>query len=148
MTTRRAHRFGRHDGLAFGGTVLALILHAPLARADPADPFWGPDKALHFVAAGTIAGVGYGLTTALTEDRWKAWVVGAGAAVVAGAVKEGLDAAGFGDPSWRDFAWDLIGAASGLGVAWLVDTAAHGGHPAPLTSSSAMLLPAGIRLRF
>jgi putative lipoprotein len=109
---------------------IALAADAAPARAAD-DPFWGPDKALHFAVAGTIAAVGYGVTTAATPDRWKAFAVGGAAAVGAGALKEGLDATGFGDPSWKDFAWDVIGAACGLGVAWAVDVAVHGGHVPP-----------------
>src|SRR5258706_2157437 len=107
--------------------LLALLFSTP-ARADNSDPFWGPDKALHFTVAGTIAGVGYSATTAFTADRWKAFAIGGAAAVGAGALNAGLDAAGFGDPSWKDFAWDVIGGACGLGVAWVIDVAIHGGR--------------------
>ncbi|HKQ68988.1 MAG TPA: hypothetical protein VJT73_06605 [Polyangiaceae bacterium] len=123
---------------------LACALAAGTARGDDPDPFWGRDKALHFAVAGVIAGSGYGLTTAGTEDRWKAFAVGGGAAIGAGALKEGLDAAGYGDPSWKDFAWDVIGAACGLGVAWIVDVAAHGGTAPPLSAAD----PAALRMRF
>jgi putative lipoprotein len=107
--------------------VGAFASIATNARAAGEDPFWGRDKALHFAFAGAIAGAGYGVTTAATPDRWKAFAVGGAAAVGAGALKEGLDAAGLGDPSWKDFAWDVIGAACGLGVAWALDVAVHGG---------------------
>jgi putative lipoprotein len=118
------------------------------ARADAADPFWAPDKALHFAVAGAIAGAGYGVTTQLTEDRWKAFAVGAGAALGAGALKEGLDAAGMGDPSWKDFAWDVIGAAAGLAVAWAVDSAARADHVPAVGRASSALVPAGVVVRF
>jgi putative lipoprotein len=114
--------------------VLPILLCAQAARAED-DPFFGSDKALHFVAAGAIAGTGYGVTTAFTDERWKAFLIGGSAAVAAGALKEGLDATGFGDPSWKDFAWDVIGAAAGLGAAWVIDVAAHGGRPPPFTKA-------------
>src|SRR5882672_6338463 len=117
--------------------MLVAALVPTTARADGSDPFWGSDKALHFAVAGTIAGVGYGATTALTPDRWKAFAIGGAAAVGAGALKEGLDAAGLGDPSWKDFAWDVIGGACGLGVAWAIDLAIHGGRVPPWSASSA-----------
>jgi putative lipoprotein len=117
--------------------LIALMSIAPKARAAGDDPFFGRDKALHFVVAGTIAGVGYGITTAVASDRWKAFAVGGGAAVAAGALKEGADAVGFGDPSWKDFAWDVIGAACGLGVAWAVDVALHDGHAPPWSAGAA-----------
>jgi len=123
--------------------ALAMVLCASVAHADD-DPFFGTDKALHFAVAGAIAGSGYGITTALTADRWKALAIGGGAAVGAGALKEGLDAAGYGDPSWKDFAWDVIGAAAGLGVAWAIDVAVHGGKPPPLTATEAPRVGTGL----
>ena len=106
---------------------------APAIAADP-DPWLGSDKALHFTVAAGIAGVGYGVTTAFAEDRWKALAVGGGAAITAGALKEAFDATGSGDPSWKDFTWDLIGAAVGLAVAFGIDVAAHGGKLPPLVA--------------
>ncbi len=83
-----------------------------------------------------IAGAGYGATTALTDERWKAFAVGGGAALVIGALKEGYDATGHGDPSWKDFAWDAMGAAVGLAIAWGIDAALQGKAP-PVTTSAA-----------
>jgi putative lipoprotein len=117
------------------------------ARAD-ADPFWGRDKALHFVVAGTIAGAGYGTTTAFTDDRWKAFAIGGAAAIGAGALKEGLDAVGYGDPSWKDFAWDVIGAACGLGLAWAIDVGIRGGSVPPWSATTASVRPGAFVLRF
>lgn len=115
---------------------------APARAADP-DPFFGPDKALHFAVSAGIAGAGYGATTAFTADRWKAFAVGGGAALAAGALKEAYDATGHGDPSWKDFAWDAIGAAVGLAIAWGIDAAVQGKVP-PMSSSEA----SGVALRF
>jgi putative lipoprotein len=127
-------------------TLVTLSIEPALA-ADP-DPFWGKDKALHFAVAGTLAGAGYGVTTAVTPDRWKAFAVGGGVAIGAGALKEGLDAAGLGDPSWKDFAWDVIGAACGLGIAWVIDVGVHGGKVPPLTAgASATLRPTVVSAR-
>jgi putative lipoprotein len=128
---------------AHPGALAALLvaLASSAARADD-DPFWGRDKALHFAVAGTIAGTGYGVTTALTPDRWKALAIGGTLAVGAGALKEGLDAAGLGDPSWKDFAWDVIGAACGLGVAWAIDVGVHGGTVPPWSATSTAALRA------
>jgi putative lipoprotein len=120
--------------------VLAMLafswagLDAGLARADDSDPWFGSDKALHFTVAAGIAGAGYGVTTALAEDRWKALAVGGGAAVAAGALKEAVDATGRGDPSWKDFTWDVLGAAVGLAIAWGIDVAVHGGKSPPLVA--------------
>jgi putative lipoprotein len=113
---------------------LCLTAHSALARAAEADPWFGQDKALHFAVSAGIAGAGYGATTALARDRWKAFAVGGGAALAAGVLKESYDATGHGDPSWKDLGWDVIGAAVGLAVAWGIDAAVHGGKAPPLSS--------------
>ena len=126
-------------------TLATLV--APARAADP-DPLLGGDKVLHFAAAGIIAGAGYGVTTAFASDRWKAFAIGGGAAVVAGALKEGFDAAGYGHPSWKDFGWDVAGAVVGLAIAWGIDTAVRGGTPPPLVAhdaASGASMPAMIR---
>jgi len=116
--------------LALGS--IASTVSVP-ARAEP-DPWIGRDKALHFAVAAGIAGAGYGVTTAFARDRWKAFAIGGGAALAAGALKEGYDATGRGDPSWKDFGWDVVGAAVGLAIAWGIDAAVHGGRAPPLSS--------------
>jgi putative lipoprotein len=112
---------------------LGVTVSSAYARADP-DPWFGQDKALHFTVSAGIAGTGYGVTTAFAEDRWKAFAIGGGAALAAGALKEGYDASRHGDPSWKDFGWDVIGAAVGLVIAWGVDAGVHGGKAPPLVS--------------
>jgi hypothetical protein len=52
------------------------------------------------------------------------------------ALKEGIDATGSGDPSWKDFTWDVIGAAVGLAVAWGVDAVVHGGKMPPMVATA------------
>jgi putative lipoprotein len=114
----------RHSAPAPAAPLLCLLatslLSPAAARAEP-DPWLGRDKALHFSASALIAGVGYGGAALLTDDRRWRLAAGGGLAIAAGAGKEIADASGYGDPSWRDFTWDLIGAATGLGVAWLID---------------------------
>jgi putative lipoprotein len=112
----------------------ASIMWADSARAADPDPFWGRDKALHFAVSGALSSAGYAVTTMATPDRWKAFAVGGGVALGAGALKEGLDAIGDGDPSWNDFAWDAIGAVVGLGIAFVIDAGVRGTWP-PLSSS-------------
>lgn len=126
----------RHDrfGLVFGErrspalamlTAMALLLLVPRSAhaqsvPDP-DPWWGPDKALHLVFSSAIAGAGYGITAAFTESRPIRLLVGGAAGLLAGTAKELLDLAGLGDPSWKDFTWDVIGTACGVLVAFLLD---------------------------
>lgn len=109
-------------------TALALALltaAAPAHAADP-DPFFGPDKALHFTASAAIAAGGYTLGAALFEPRAHALALGAGLSAAAGLAKEGADLAGLGDPSWKDLAWDGIGLVTGLAVAFGVDLLVRG----------------------
>ena len=110
--------------------VLALTFGASRdARAESqadADPWWGQDKALHFSLCFGLAAAGYGLSVWALDDRLAAVGVSAGATIALGAAKEGLDAAGLGDPSWKDFAWDVVGTALGVGVSLTFDAALRG----------------------
>lgn len=112
--------------------VAALAISAWCAelRADEADPWWGRDKALHFAASGVIAAGGYAIGAAAFDARYKALLTGGAAAVAAGTGKELADLAGAGDPSWRDFTWDLIGTVAGLGLAWTLDRVVRSDVPA------------------
>ena len=106
--------------LSIATTILSTSAAVRAQSTDP-DPWWGRDKALHFTVAGAIAGFGYGIGTLGFDARWKCAVFGGGLAITAGAGKELFDMTGYGDPSWKDFTWDVIGAAVGLGVAIAVD---------------------------
>jgi putative lipoprotein len=97
------------------------MLFAPgTAYAEPArDPWWGPDKALHFgVSAGLGAG-GYALSSLVFERAWQRALAGATLALSAGVAKELFDAAGDGNASFKDLAWDGLG--TGVGAALLLD---------------------------
>lgn len=115
----------RQFGVAFA-VWTATCLVSIAAMANDTDPWFGPDKALHFGASAVIAGGGYALGTGLTQERWKAFALGGGAALTAGALKEGLDAMGLGTPSWRDFTWDVAGTLVGLGIAYAIDVLVRG----------------------
>ncbi len=101
---------------------------APPPPPDP-DPWLGRDKALHFAACATISGAAYGVGALVTPDVRLRVVFGAGAGLVVGAGKELLDLAGLGDPSWRDFAWDVIGTVVGVGLSVAIDASVRGLRP-------------------
>jgi putative lipoprotein len=63
----------------------------------------------------------YALSTPFTERREYRAIAAASTSLLIGAGKEGYDALGYGDPSWRDFAWDVAGTAVGVLVAYAVD---------------------------
>ena len=99
--------------------VVALPNRARAAEPDP-DPWLGPDKALHFAASGTLAIGGYALGAAIFDGQARPLLLGAALSVTAGVVKESLDLAGLGDPSWKDVTWNGLGTVTGLAVAWSV----------------------------
>lgn len=103
-----------------GILILLLCSRVAAAQQDP-DPWFAPDKALHFSFSAGIAGLGYGGAALFTEDRNVRLAVGAGLALTAGVTKELLDLAGLGQPSWKDLAWDLAGTATGVLLSWLLD---------------------------
>lgn len=106
---------------ALAGTVLTLA--GGSARAE--DRWLGRDKGLHAAASAVIAAAGYAASAPWVERPAGRAVIGASLAIGAGAGKELLwDAAlDRGDPSWKDFTWDLVGAAVGVGLALVVDHA-------------------------
>jgi putative lipoprotein len=112
--------------------ALAASLLAPAARAQDDDPWVSRDKALHFDVSAGIAAAGYGVSAGwLVDARWKALAIGGGVALAAGAGKELLDATHVlgGDPSWRDFTWDVFGTIAGLALAWGIDLLVGGISP-------------------
>jgi putative lipoprotein len=136
--------------------VLATSTRASNALAADPDPWISRDKALHFDVSAGIAAVGYGASAAwLVDARWKALAIGGGLALVVGAGKELVDASGVfgGDPSWKDLAWDVMGATAGLALAWSIDLLLGGvndGHPvlAAPTVPIAAGRPMSLTLRF
>lgn len=103
----------------------AALALAGTAEAEPPakDPWLGPDKALHFTASTMIASGAYAGSTYFTQSLAARVAFGAGAGITVGALKELLDMTGFGDPSWKDFAWDVVGTAVGVGIAITIDVA-------------------------
>jgi putative lipoprotein len=116
----RARRRTAAIGLAL---ALALMVTGRKAQAQDDDPWFGRDKALHFSFSAALAGGGYGGAALLTRSDDRRWrlLAGAGLALTAGIGKELYDLSGHGDASVRDLAWDAIGTATGLLVAWAID---------------------------
>jgi putative lipoprotein len=104
--------------------VLFLCLAARPCRAsdrDDADPWWGKDKALHFSASALIAVDGYAAASLVSKREAVRAGAGSLLAFAAGAAKEIYDRSAGGDPSLRDLTWDVVGAATGTALSWLVD---------------------------
>lgn len=98
--------------------ALAIVTVAGAARADD---WWGPDKALHLGATVAAASVGYGVTSALSDSRADRVVAGLVVGMGAGVFKELIDVLGFGTPSVRDLAWDLVGTVLGTALSWVLE---------------------------
>ena len=96
--------------------MLALIATALLASAPV-------DLELHAGASALVSADLYALATAHDAPVAKRFLIAGGVTLAVGAAKELFwDAALHqGDPSWRDFGADVLGAASGLFISWAVD---------------------------
>jgi putative lipoprotein len=117
--------------LAIASTALAA---SPARAAD--DPWLANDKYLHFGVSAVLAGGTYGLGVGCCERRDLSLAAGAGIGLGLGIVKELLDLTGSGRPSWKDFAWDVAGVATGLAISLCIDLIVRGvnagwGDPGP-----------------
>lgn len=110
--------------------LAGLAVATPAAATPPvADPWLGSDKALHLTLSTMAASGAYGVSTYYTDGIAARVAFGAGFGIAVGAAKEFLDLTGFGDPSWKDFAWDMIGTALGVGISVTIDVATRRYRP-------------------
>jgi putative lipoprotein len=108
----------RATWLLLGAT---LCLASSPACARDRDPWFGSDKALHFGLSAGLAAGSYAALTLVMDAPWQRALLAAGFTMSLGAAKELYDATGHGDPSLRDFTWDVIGCALGLAIAYAFD---------------------------
>jgi putative lipoprotein len=139
-----------HRSVAIPLLIAALTCASATAWAQD-DPWFGDDKALHFSVSAAIAAGGYGVSVPFTEARWQRALFGGSLAIAAGAGKEAYDATGAGSPSYKDFTWDVIGAATGVGLALLIDWAlaappARAPDPSPTPDAARNAAERGARL--
>lgn len=107
---------------------MVTFIAAKPARAADSDPWLSQDKGIHFGVSAAIAGGTYGVSAPHFDNRTAPLLIGAGIAAAAGISKEVWDAAGYGTPSWKDLAWDTLGIATGLAIAWGIDILVRGAH--------------------
>ena len=82
------------------------------------DPWWGDDKAKHFVVCGLAGAAAAGLARQADGSDGQAFGIGLGVALGLGAGKETCDARIKGTYfSGKDLVWDLLGGAVGSGLA-------------------------------
>ncbi|MEO6600033.1 MAG: hypothetical protein ABIQ16_09195 [Polyangiaceae bacterium] len=119
------------------GAAVALVssLICSPAGASAGDSWFGPDKALHFGFSVVLAAGGYAASSAWLDSRNERSLAGGSFSLTVGAGKELWDLSGHGDPSWRDFTWDVIGTAAGVALAASVDalTSSKEAHPSAST---------------
>ncbi len=109
----------------YGFTLLAALLFvntgcASFRRCGRDDSWLGQDKARHFAATALIGG---GVTLLADDETDSAAAIGWSTAVATGVAKEVYDLrvkkTCF---SWKDLAWDIIGASVGVSIAaWATD---------------------------
>lgn len=89
----------------------------PAPARPPEDPWFGRDKALHFVASAAIQGATHAVLRARGLDYGPASRSAAAVTLSIGVGKEWWDKRRGGDPSVRDIAWDAAGVtAAAVGV--------------------------------
>ncbi len=90
------------------------------------DDWLGADKALHATVSAGLGVGGYALASLVWRPPPVRLVAGFGLALSVGVAKELVDLTGFGDASWRDLAWDAVGASLGalaaMGLDVVIDT--------------------------
>lgn len=101
--------------------LMPLGVRAEVLETPARDDWLGQDKALHYSVSAGLAGAGYAAGALLFDAPEARWLTGAGGALGAGVAKELFDAARGSFFSWKDLTWDVLGVATGLGLAWAVD---------------------------
>lgn len=99
----------------------ALVIAIAVALPSPASAqLLRRDDRLHLGLSSLIAFGAYGVVALVDERDWVRVSVGGAVALAAGIAKELWDLSGRGDPSWRDFGFDVIGTGVGLLAGWLL----------------------------
>jgi putative lipoprotein len=112
-----------HRALVLGVAML-LASRARAQEQDPEnDPWFGRDKALHFAVSASLAAAIYAGSALKTDDRRTRAATAVIVTLTAGIAKETWDLAGYGDASWRDLTWDVVGTTTGVLIACAIDWA-------------------------
>ncbi len=96
--------------------VLAVWLTGCASLQDPRDPWLGRDKAYHFGISAALAGAATGLAGSQGLDEAERAPLALGLTLCVGLGKEAHDKRVKGHWSWRDLAWDALGALVGYGL--------------------------------
>ncbi|HZJ00509.1 MAG TPA: DUF2279 domain-containing protein [Gemmatimonadaceae bacterium] len=93
-----------------------LLIAAPLGaqKVKPADPLFGVDKVKHFFIAGFVESTSFAGMQAAGANRSAAKTGAIAAVAVVSIAREAYDKKKKGLFSFRDLAWDAIGASAAL----------------------------------
>ncbi len=102
------------------GSIALFAASASFAE-NGSRPWFERSEFLHVAASAELATNGYTLGAAFWKDPGARLASGAVLALTAGFTKELYDLSAYGEFSWRDIGWDVVGVATGLLISWLVD---------------------------
>jgi putative lipoprotein len=131
-------RFASSAGVALASALISSLVSGS-ARASDTDPWFGPDKAVHCGVSVVLAAGGYAASSIWLDSRNERALAGGAFSLTLGAGKELWDLSGHGDPSWRDFTWDVIGTAAGVALAVGVDALTSSKEPRRSTSTQGLV---------
>jgi uncharacterized protein YfiM (DUF2279 family) len=103
------------------GVGLLWLAFFPRQAQAADDAWWGKDKRKHLLLSSGAAFAGYLWLGSMELEP--AFRIGLTTLTVlgAGALKEAWDTGGRGQASWKDMAWNVVGNAVGLLLAWVVE---------------------------
>ena len=125
MPTRRRRRTSSIRSLGLAFALAAVAWSVPASAKEELLPLDLHAK-LHFTADASIASMTYAVAAAHLPARGTALLLAGGTAMAVGFGKELLDLSTEGQFGWRDMAWDALGTAAGLGLAWGLDVLIRG----------------------
>jgi len=136
-----------NDRNVLGWSIAMLLVTSPSAVAQNRSvPWYERGAFLHFAASAELATNGYTLGAAFSEDKRVRLASGAALALTAGFAKELYDLSANGDFSWSDIGWGVVGTATGLLIAWLVDRILFGPRHGTVPERLAFSVPRPIAI--
>lgn len=103
-------------------SVLLPLLGCSACAHMAQDNWTGRDKTAHFFSSAAMVAAGSAVAEHQNVSRGHGRTIGFAFSLSLGAAKEAYDSRAAGSGwSWKDFAWDGLGAAAGYGLLYLGD---------------------------
>ncbi len=99
------------------GLMLVFTLWVGPGGHRPADHWFGPDKAKHFLASAFIETTGYAMMRGMQATRQQSLMAASAVTAAAGVTKELMDHRRGGAFSFKDLTWDALGGIT-MGLAF------------------------------